>query len=61
MRELSGAATRPQAVVAVSPLDADATIVRIAAECFEDATRALRPSFAALADTLGDDPFARKW
>jgi urease accessory protein len=60
LRELS-AATVPGTIVAVSPLGTDATIVRIAAECFELAFRPLRMSFAALADALGDDPFARKW
>jgi urease accessory protein len=48
-------------VVAGSPVGADAAIVRIAAERFEAASRALRPSFAELARVIGDDPFARKW
>ena len=48
-------------VMAASPVGEDAMIFRVAARRFEDASRALRPSFAALADVLGDDPFARKW
>jgi urease accessory protein len=48
-------------VFAVSSREPDVTIARVAAECFEDASRALRPSFDALARVLGDDPFARKW
>lgn len=48
-------------VVAASPLGEDACVLRVAAERFETASRALRSSFAALARVLGDDPFARKW
>jgi urease accessory protein len=48
-------------LMAASPLGADACILRVAAERFESASRALRSSFAALARVLGDDPFARKW
>ncbi len=48
-------------VFAASSRGPDSTVARVAAECFEDATRALRPSFDALARVLGDDPFARKW
>jgi hypothetical protein len=48
-------------LVAASPLAEDACILRVAAERFESASRALRSSFAALATVLGDDPFARKW
>jgi urease accessory protein len=48
-------------VVAPSPIGGDAAIVRVAADSFESASRALRRSFRALAETLGDDPFARKW
>jgi urease accessory protein len=61
IRELSGKGGSASAIVAVSAIDADATLVRVAAECFEDASRPLRMSFAALAEALGDDPFARKW
>jgi urease accessory protein len=61
MRSASGAANPPRAVVAVSPLGPDSTVLRVAGECFEDASRALRASSAALADVLGDDPLARKW
>jgi urease accessory protein len=61
MRVLSANAGSASAVVAVSAIDADVTLVRVAAQCFEDASRHLRMSFAALAETLGDDPFARKW
>jgi len=49
------------AVVAASAVGIDAAVVRVAAASFENASRALRPSFAALARALGDDPFARKW
>ena len=49
------------AIVAASPVGADAAIVRVAATGFETASRALRRSFDALARSLGDDPFARKW
>ena len=49
------------AVVAASPVGDDAAVVRVAADSFENASRRLRPSFAALACALGDDPFARKW
>ena len=48
-------------VVAASHVGVDAAIVRIAAERFESASNALRPSFSALTRVLGDDPFARKW
>ncbi len=48
-------------LVAASPLGDDACILRVAAERFESASRALRSSFALLARVLGDDPFARKW
>jgi urease accessory protein len=48
-------------VIAASPLGDDACVLRVAAERFETASRALRSSFAALARVLGDDPFARKW
>ena len=49
------------AVVAASPVGVDSAVLRVAADSFERASRALRPSFAALARALGDDPFARKW
>ncbi len=48
-------------LVAASPLGDDVCILRVAAERFEAASRALRSSFASLARVLGDDPFARKW
>jgi urease accessory protein len=57
----SGPAPRDSVVVAASPIGDDAAIVRVAADGFEKASRALHPSFAALARALGDDPFARKW
>jgi urease accessory protein len=50
-----------RAVVAASPVGVDGAVARVAADSFEHASRALRPSFAALARALGDDPFARKW
>ncbi len=49
------------AVASASPLGSDGAILRVAAERFEIGSRLLRPSFAALATLLGDDPFARKW
>lgn len=49
------------AVAAASAIDDDAVVLRVAADRFESASRVLRPSFAALARVLGDDPFARKW
>jgi urease accessory protein len=48
-------------VVAVSPLGLDGALLRVAGDCFESASRPLRSSFAALANVLGDNPFARKW
>jgi urease accessory protein len=48
-------------LVAASPLGDDACILRMAADRFESASRALRSSFALLASVIGDDPFARKW
>ncbi len=49
------------AMVVASPLGDDGCILRVAAERFESASRLLRSSFVALAQGLGDDPFARKW
>jgi urease accessory protein len=59
----AGATTRAgdSVLVAASPLGEGACILRVAAERFESASRALRSSFALLAAVLGDDPFARKW
>jgi urease accessory protein len=57
-RQASSYAT---AIVAASPLGHDGGILRVLAESFESASRALRSSFAELARLLGDDPFARKW
>jgi urease accessory protein len=48
-------------VVASSAIGADAAVMRVAGNSFESASRAFHRSFAALAATLGDDPFARKW
>jgi urease accessory protein len=61
LRALPAAAGGRSPVVAVSARGDDVTIARVVGECFEDASRKLRPSFAALATVLGDDPFARKW
>jgi urease accessory protein len=61
MQAASTTASSNRAVVAVSRLGHDATLIRVAGECFEDASRPLRASFSALASVLGDDPFARKW
>lgn len=49
------------ALVAASPVGADSAILRVMAPSFESASYSLRQSFAALAEALGDDPFARKW
>jgi urease accessory protein len=49
-------------LVAASPLPStDGALVRVAAHRYQTASHLLRPSFAALARILGDDPFARKW
>jgi urease accessory protein len=48
-------------IASASPLGEEGCLVRVAAQRFEAASRSLRPSFAALAQVLGDDPFARKW
>lgn len=57
-----GAPARRGAVVAAaSPVGNDGALVRVTADRFEKASHALRPSFAALAEVLGDDPFVRKW
>jgi urease accessory protein len=48
-------------IIAASPVGDDAVVLRVAADRFESASTALRPSFEALARVLGDDPFARKW
>jgi urease accessory protein len=53
--------TGDSVLVAASPLGEGGCILRVASERFESASRALRSSFALLADALGDDPFARKW
>jgi urease accessory protein len=60
-RSASGATRSAAPLMAASPVGEDAVVLRVAARRFEDASRALRPSFAALAQVLGDDPFARKW
>jgi len=57
----AGPARGDTEVVAASAVGDDAAILRIAANRFERASYLLRPSFAALAGVLGDDPFARKW
>jgi urease accessory protein len=60
--EAFGAPTRGDAVIAAaSPIGHDGAIARVAADRFEKASHALRPSFGALADVLGDNPFVRKW
>jgi urease accessory protein len=60
-----GAAASDAVLVAASalprPSHGGASLLRVAAERFEMASQVLRSSFAALAQTLGDDPFARKW
>lgn len=49
------------ALCSTSPLGDDGLVARVAADHFENASRALRLSFGALARALGDDPFSRKW
>ena len=61
MLEANDGPTDERTLCAPSPVGGDAAILRIAAESFECASRKLRSSFAALAQVLGDDPFARKW
>jgi urease accessory protein len=57
-----GAPTRGGSVIAAaSPVGHDGALARVAADRFEKASSALRPSFGALADVLGDNPFVRKW
>jgi urease accessory protein len=56
-----GATTDTRAICAPSSAGHDGAILRVGAESFECASRKLRSSFAALAEVLGDDPFARKW
>jgi urease accessory protein len=58
---LAAPSSADSAVVAASPVGVDGAVMRVAADSFENASRALRPSFGALARVLGDDPFARKW
>ncbi len=55
------AAAAGRAIVAASPVGEGGAVLRVAATCFESAARIFRSSFAALAEALGDDPFARKW
>jgi urease accessory protein len=50
-----------KAIAAPSPLGVDGAILRVAADRTESASTMFRSSFAALAQVLGDDPFARKW
>jgi len=55
---------RPQqgwTLCSTSSLGSDGLVARVASDHFENASRALRCSFGALARALGDDPFARKW
>ncbi len=61
LRPLQAPSPGDTTIVAASPVGADAALVRVASDGFENASRALRSSFAALAGVLGDDPFARKW
>jgi urease accessory protein len=61
LRPLPAPSPGDAAVVAASAIGVDTAVLRVAADGFESASRALRSSFAALAGILGDDPFARKW
>jgi urease accessory protein len=57
-----GAPTRGGSLIAAaSPVGHDGALARVVADRFEKASTALRPSFDALADVLGDNPFVRKW
>jgi urease accessory protein len=49
------------AVIAPSPLEGDATMVRLAATSTRALTGALARLLAPVADLLGDDPLSRKW
>lgn len=44
-----------------SPLGDDGVILRIAGTSVENVARAVRAALRNLPETLGDDPFARKW
>jgi urease accessory protein len=48
-------------ITAASPLGRDGALLRVAADRFEKASQALRPSFDELTRSLGDNPFVRKW
>jgi len=48
-------------ITAASPFGRDGVLLRVAADRFEKASRALRPSFGELTRSLGDNPFVRKW
>jgi urease accessory protein len=62
MLACGGAQAADASAIAIgSPVGDDGCVLRIAAERFEGASRLLRSSFVALAQVLGDDPFARKW
>jgi hypothetical protein len=51
----------PNVLRSPSAIGPDAAVLRVAAERFESASAALRSSFEALANIMGDNPFARKW
>ncbi len=51
----------PNVLRSPSAIGTDAAVLRVAAERFESASAALRSSFEALANIMGDNPFARKW
>ncbi len=61
LAERAAPAAGDEAIASASPIRADGAIVRVAAAHYRAASRVLRPSFAALAAVLGDDPFCRKW
>ena len=56
-----GHAADAPAIAAASPIGNEGAILRVAAERVQGAMHLLRPSLAALAELIGDDPFARKW
>ena len=61
LREAVSSPPRARTLCSASPLGNDGLVLRFAADHFENASCALRPSFRALARELGDDPFVRKW
>jgi urease accessory protein len=58
---LPAPASGSSVISAASPFGRDGALLRVAADRFEKASQALRPSFDELTRSLGDNPFVRKW